>query len=72
MATSVSKRDRTRRGQLQRVLGDRGTILPCIEHATPEHPARGWYAELLDGSVTFLGDNAVLAGIAIDKLGAHA
>lgn len=68
VATSVSKRDRTRRAELQRMLGERGTVLPRVEHGTPERPAQGWYAELVDGKTVFLGDYSMLAVIAIANL----
>lgn len=68
VAVSVSKHDRTRRGELQRLLGERGTVLPRVMHGTSELPAQGWYAELLDGKTVFLGDYTALAAAAISKL----
>jgi hypothetical protein len=68
------KVDRSRRGELQCLLGDLGTILPRVAHGTPERPAQGWYALLVDGSEVFLGDYVAVAAVAISRLleGAHA
>jgi hypothetical protein len=60
--------DRSKRGQLQSLLGDRGTILGHQNRGTPDRPARGWYAELVDGTVLFLGDHTLVAALAIGKL----
>jgi hypothetical protein len=68
VAISTSKGDRTRRGELQRLLGERGTVLPRFAHGTPERPAQGWYAELADGQTVFLGDYSMLAAITITNL----
>jgi hypothetical protein len=62
------KRDRSRRYELQRLLGDLGEILPRVECATPARPAKGWYARLSDGKIRFLGDNTRIAALAIAKL----
>lgn len=69
---SVSKRDRSRRAELQRLLGERGTVLPRVAHGTPETPAQGWYAELPDGSLRFLGDYTSLAAVAIASMNGSA
>jgi hypothetical protein len=66
------RRDESRRGELQRLLGDHGTVQPRQSHGTPERPAAGWYA-IIDGEAVFLGDYAALAVLAINRLlGAHA
>ncbi len=59
---------RSRRIELQRALGDLGTIPPRQEHGTPLRRAQGWYAELHDGRTVFLGDYAGLALAEISKL----
>lgn len=59
------RRDRSRRGELQRLLGDLGTVLERQSHGTPALPAAGWYAELTNGDVVFLGDYGALAVSAI-------
>lgn len=43
-------------------------IPPRQEHGTPQRRAQGWYAELHDGRVVFLGDYAGLALGEISKL----
>jgi hypothetical protein len=68
VAISASKRDRTRRAELQRLLGERGTVLPRVEHGTPELPAQGWYADLTNGQRVFLGDYSMLAAVTIANL----
>lgn len=55
------QRDRSRRGELQRLLGEHGTVRPRQSHGNPERPAAGWYADLTDGSTVFLGDYGALA-----------
>lgn len=64
----AGRRDRSRRGELQRLLGERGTVLPRQEHGTPARPAQGWYAELAHGVTVFLGDYCSLAALKIEKL----
>lgn len=44
----MSERDRTRRAQLQAILGDRGDVLAYVPHADPRHPAPGWYLQLAE------------------------
>jgi hypothetical protein len=61
-------RDRSKRGELQSLLGDRGTVLPHQNRGTPDRPARGWYATLKKGGVVFLGDHTLVAAITIGKL----
>lgn len=62
-------RDRSKRGQLQILLGERGTVLPHQKGGTLDRPARGWYAELIDGgAVVFLGDDTLIAAITIGQL----
>ena len=65
---SRTKRDRSRRGELQRLLGEQGEILPRISIATVQMPAQGWYARMADGELTFLGDNTRLANQYIERL----
>jgi len=60
--------DRSRRGELQRMLGGLGTVLPRVMHGTPARPAQGWYAQLHDGREVFLGDYSMLAGMTIARL----
>ena len=50
----------SRRDQLQRMLGERGEVLPRISRGTPEHPAAGWYARI-DGEEVYLGDHTGIA-----------
>jgi len=64
-ATEVSRSLRT---QLQNMLGELGTVLPHQKRGTVDRPARGWYAELVDGKIVFLGDHSLIAGIEISKL----
>jgi hypothetical protein len=52
---------RSRRSELQALLGELGTVLPRQNHGTIERPAQGWYAELEDGGVIFLGDYTTIA-----------
>ena len=61
------KRDRSRRYELQRLLGDYGEVLPRVEQASAARPAKGWYARLTDGKVRFFGDNVPIATLAIAK-----
>lgn len=60
--------DRTRRGELQRLLGEAGTVLPRQRHGTVDRRAAGWYAELVDGRVVYLGDYVALAAIQIRQV----
>jgi hypothetical protein len=62
------QRDRSRRGELQRLLGELGEVLPRQSHGTPQRPAQGWYAELRTGEVVFLGDYEALASHRIVQL----
>jgi hypothetical protein len=62
------KRDRSYRHSLQRLLGDLGTVLPRQVNGTPQRLAAGWYAELADGKVVFLGDNSMIAAVQISRL----
>lgn len=58
-----------RREQLQRLLGDHGTVLPRQDHGTPARPAQGWYAKLTaDERIVFLGDYTTLAAVTIGRL----
>jgi hypothetical protein len=50
------------------MLGDLGTVLPRLSHATFAKPAQGWYADLADGSCVFLGDHVPLAALGITEL----
>ena len=68
MASTVARRNRSRQAELQRMLGDLGTVLPRQAHGTIERRAQGWYAELVDGRTVFLGDYSMLAGMEIRKL----
>jgi hypothetical protein len=61
-------RDRSRRGELQKLLGDRGTVLDRQGHGTPQRPAQGWYAQLTGGEIVFLGDYSLLAANRIQTL----
>ena len=58
---SPNRPSRNRRNELQAALGDLGIVLPRQDHGTPARRAQGWYAELHDGTVAFLGDYAALA-----------
>jgi hypothetical protein len=60
--------NRSRRAQLQRLMGDMGVVLEHQAHGTIERPAQGWYAQLADGKLVFLGDYAMLAAMKIRKL----
>jgi hypothetical protein len=64
---SVSKREYSRRAELQRLLGELGTVLPRQAHGTLERPAQGWYATINEETI-FLGDYAALAIVAISRL----
>jgi hypothetical protein len=65
---STKRPSKSRRIELQRALGDLGTIPPRQEHGTQQRRAQGWYAELYDGRTVFLGDYAGLALATISKL----
>jgi hypothetical protein len=68
-ADGVRRRDRSRRGQLQRLLGDVGEVLPRQSHGNPLRPAAGWYARMhASGEVVFLGDYESLASHRIVQL----
>jgi hypothetical protein len=66
------RRDRSRRGELQRMLGELGEVLPRVAHGNLEHPAQGWYARIdagpRAGEELFLGDYSMLAGRRITEL----
>lgn len=64
---STVRRDRSRRAELQRMLGELGEVLPRQVHGTPERPAQGWYAQLAD-EVVFLGDYTGIAYLTIARL----
>ncbi len=68
MPSARNGRSRSKQAQLQRMLGELGTVLPRVMHGTPRCPAQGWYARLPDGRNVFLGDHAVLAGMNIAKM----
>ena len=69
MHTPVDERDRSRRAELQRLLGDAGVILERQKRGTAERPAAGWYARLdATGELVFLGDHTLLAMRSIDAL----
>ena len=68
LATADLMKGRTRRAELQRLLGERGEVLPRVAHGSSEFPAQGWYARLLDGVVVFLGDFVAIAGARICRL----
>ena len=59
---------RNRIGELQRLLGDAGEVLPRVAHGSPQYPAQGWYARLTDGKVHYLGDYSSLASQRIAQL----
>lgn len=63
----VGKRDRSRRGLLQRLAGDVGTVLPRVDHGTMRRPAQGWYIIVGDREV-FLGDYSGLAELKLEQL----
>lgn len=58
----------TRRAELQGALGDLGVIPARQDHGTPGRRAQGWYAELYDSRVIFLGDYTALAHLTIAEL----
>jgi hypothetical protein len=62
------KRERSRRGELQNLLGDLGTVLPRQPQGTLDRRAQGWYAELVDEKTVFLGDTAWIAAAYIRQL----
>jgi hypothetical protein len=63
------KRERSKRGELQRMLGELGEVLPRQNHGTPQRPAQGWYARIASsGEVVFLGDYHHLAGAKLAQL----
>lgn len=61
-------RERSKRGELQRMLGELGEVMPRQNHGTTQRPAQGWYARLASGEVVFLGDYHHLAGVRIAQL----
>jgi hypothetical protein len=62
MESNGSSHDRTRRSELQRMLGEHGTVLPYQSRGTAERPAKGWHVELAETHETiFVGDHMVLA-----------
>lgn len=63
-----ARRDRSRRGLLQRMAGELGTVLERIPHGTLRRPAQGWYLRLEDGQEIFLGDYSGLAEHKIEEL----
>lgn len=65
---SIAKGDRSRRAELQRLLGDNGEILPWRARGTPTLRAAGWYARMADGKLRFLGDHTPVAMEAIRRL----
>lgn len=83
---AVGARDRSRRSQLQDLLGDRGTVLPYVAQASRAYPTRGWYIQLaiefefgivpgfwttLDGRI-FAGHDTPHAAACIERLRAAA
>ena len=66
--TPAPKYDRSRRAELQRLLGDIGTVLPHQKRGTVTRRAQGWYAELTSGKIVFLGDHSLVAALTIQKL----
>jgi len=63
----MRKRDRSRRAQLQALLGDLGTVLPYASRAG-RRPAPGWYLDLAGapgvGDVGWTAsDGTVYAGV---------
>lgn len=63
----MRKRDRSRRAQLQALLGDLGTVLPYASRAG-RRPAPGWYLTLGPGAAVAGGgwqtdDGALYAGV---------
>lgn len=63
-----AKLDRSRRGELQRLLGDAGEVLPRMPRGTFTMPAQGWYARMADGELRFLGDHSPIAAHVIRRL----
>lgn len=61
------ERQKSRQALLQRELGNRGEILPRIEHGTHETPAQGWWAILPSGERVFLGDHSGVSYAAIAR-----
>ena len=57
----------SRRGFLQRELGDLGEVLPRIARGGGVYHAAGWYARI-NGELVFLGDHAGVALVAIAQL----
>lgn len=66
----TNRRDRSRRGELNRLLGALGDVLPRQETGTFERPAAGWYAVMAgDGRLEFLGHSELIAAVKIRELG---
>lgn len=61
-------RERSKRGELQNLLGELGKVLPRQMQGTLERRAQGWYAELADEKVVFLGDTAWIAAAYIRQI----
>lgn len=54
--------EQSKRAQLQRTLGDTGTVLPFVHRGDLERPYTGWWAKLADdGTEVHLGAHLVLA-----------
>jgi len=62
----------SRQAQLQRMLGDRGEVLPRVARGTAQHPAQGWYARLASGKLLYLGDHFPIACGTITSLNGKA
>lgn len=67
----------SRQAQLQRALGDIGTVLPRVARGGGEFSAAGWYARIGDEpppaaaddrALVYLGDHTGVAYVTIDKL----
>jgi hypothetical protein len=54
------------------MLGELGTVLERHMTGTAQHPAQGWYAQLVTGEEVFLGDKVTIAAIRIQQLQADA
>jgi hypothetical protein len=63
----AKSRNLTCRAQLQDALGNRGEILPYVDVADTEFPARGWYASCR-GDLQFLGDSFLIAAHGLMQL----
>lgn len=67
MATAPPPHKASRRAQLQRQLGEIGTVLERVPRAGGRYRWQGWYAEI-GGELVYLGDHFPGACAMIDRM----